>query len=238
MVEWWNHATEVFLAEKFTAEKFKEMVVEANGRVFLRDGCDELFEQCAKFEVPLLIFSAGVGNVIDELVNLKNLNTAQMHVIANRLVFDEKTRLASHYERDEPIHVFNKQESLIFGTPYHAQVASRGNVLLMGDSLGDVNMSQGMEHDTVFRIGFLNVGVGKNVEQFIPEYGNKFDIVLIGDGTLNVALAVFRSIVQGGKEGATPITCSNIEEIVRHTADTNPTIVQVFADGAPPPKVE
>lgn len=54
------------------------------------------------------------------------------------------------------IHVLNKCETCIKGTKFAADVASRHNVILMGDSLGDVDMSRGVKCDDIIRIGFLN----------------------------------------------------------------------------------
>lgn len=54
------------------------------------------------------------------------------------------------------IHVFNKNESALRGTDYFDMVKSRDHILLMGDSLGDAGMAEGMPSLThVLKIGFL-----------------------------------------------------------------------------------
>ncbi len=70
-------------------------------------------------------------------------------------------------------------------------------MILMGDSLGDVDMSLGLEHDTVLRFGFLNTGVGKTVQEHLSVYASAFDIVLIGDNTLTVPMMVIDAIRKG-----------------------------------------
>jgi 5'-nucleotidase len=54
------------------------------------------------------------------------------------------------------IHVLNKNEKCIRGTRFAADVASRHNVILLGDSLGDIGMSNGVQCDEIVRVGFLN----------------------------------------------------------------------------------
>lgn len=39
------------------------------------------------------------------------------------------------------------------------ELAGRSNVILVGDSIGDAGMADGVCHDTVLKIGFLNSNV-------------------------------------------------------------------------------
>lgn len=120
------------------------------------------------------------------------------------------------------IHTFNKRE----GALTHAaggQPQGRGNVLLLGDSLGDLTMADGVsEHRNILTIGFLNdqvccsytqtngsfraadcsFGVSQ-VEERKESYVNSFDIVLVKDETLDVPNAVLRYITQPGAANAT-----------------------------------
>ena len=58
---------------------------------------------------------------------------------------------------NDMIHMFNKNESCIHSSPYFDELRGRRNVLLMGDSLGDIKMTQGLpEPNTILKIGFLN----------------------------------------------------------------------------------
>jgi hypothetical protein len=87
---------------------------------------------------------------------------------------------------NEPIHTFNKGESVLH--PKHlSKLEGRSNAILMGDHIGDSRMSDGIQHDVVLRIGFLNV----NVEDRMAEYQDKFDIVLTGDPEMDIVIAIF-----------------------------------------------
>lgn len=60
------------------------------------------------------------------------------------------------YDTDKMIHVFNKNETVLQGTDYYNLVLERTNVIVMGDSLGDAEMANGVpESSNVLKIGFL-----------------------------------------------------------------------------------
>ena len=57
----------------------------------------------------------------------------------------------------ELIHSFNKNESAIHESDYFKELNHRENVILLGDSLGDLNMAEGAKDAKhILKIGFLN----------------------------------------------------------------------------------
>jgi 5'-nucleotidase len=59
--------------------------------------------------------------------------------------------------KDPIIHVFNKDEtSLATMSHIYKQIQYRKNVILLGDSLGDVGMVTGFDYVNLLKIGFLN----------------------------------------------------------------------------------
>lgn len=58
----------------------------------------------------------------------------------------------------ELIHTFNKNESGIHRSDYFERLRGRSNVILLGDSLGDLRMADGAASNAnvVLKIGFLN----------------------------------------------------------------------------------
>ena len=64
--------------------------------------------------------------------------------------------------KGELIHVFNKSESAIHKSDYFENIRERENIILMGDSLGDLRMADGAANTkNILRIGFLNDKVGQ-----------------------------------------------------------------------------
>jgi 5'-nucleotidase len=58
------------------------------------------------------------------------------------------------------IHVYNKNENAVHSSDYFENISHRENLLLLGDSLGDLRMAEGAgELQCVLKIGFLNFKV-------------------------------------------------------------------------------
>ena len=101
--------------------------------------------------------------------------------VSNFLLFDEEGNVKGMSESDDDmIHMYNKADMVKKKTK-GGNNDLRKNVILIGDSLGDLDMAAGVENpDTVLTIGFLN----KNIEKNLPVYQNKFDVVLVDDQTM------------------------------------------------------
>ena len=101
--------------------------------------------------------------------------------VSNFLLFDEEGNVKGMSESDDDmIHMYNKADMVKKKTK-GGNNGLRKNVILIGDSLGDLDMAAGVENpDTVLTIGFLN----KNYEKNLPVYQNKFDVVLVDDQTM------------------------------------------------------
>lgn len=59
--------------------------------------------------------------------------------------------------KGELIHVYNKHDGALRNTEYFKQLKDNGNIILLGDSLGDLNMADGVPNvENILKIGFLN----------------------------------------------------------------------------------
>ncbi|XP_055339503.1 7-methylguanosine phosphate-specific 5'-nucleotidase A-like isoform X2 [Paramacrobiotus metropolitanus] len=190
MEEWWLKQHDLFLQLGFQESWIKEMVREST--VEFRDRTDEFFQKLDNFRVPLLIYSAGIDNlisgVLSERSNIKSTSLEPL-IVANSMVFDEKGLLKGF--REELIHSFNKNEIFPHHRDYFEKHSSRRNVLLMGDMIGDLAMADGMRaKENVITIGFLNT----KIHSSFSLYSSSFDIVLIDDQSLNLPIAIVDAI--------------------------------------------
>lgn len=55
---------------------------------FFREGHKVFFDHLAELQVPLLIFSAGVGDVLEEVIRQNDVFHPNVHVISNYMDFD------------------------------------------------------------------------------------------------------------------------------------------------------
>lgn len=59
--------------------------------------------------------------------------------------------------KGELIHIYNKREGALLNTGHFQELRTRPNVLLLGDSLGDLSMADGVQDmENILKIGFLN----------------------------------------------------------------------------------
>lgn len=59
------------------------------------------------------------------------------------------------------IHTYNKNNSVLQGTEYFQQLSTRTSIILLGDSMGDLTMADGVPSvENILKIGFLNDKVG------------------------------------------------------------------------------
>eukprot|EP00756_Hemistasia_phaeocysticola_P051888 Hpha_TRINITY_DN27061_c0_g1::TRINITY_DN27061_c0_g1_i1::g.33230::m.33230/K01081/E3.1.3.5; 5'-nucleotidase len=178
MHDWYKAAHDLLLDEE-VLETSAAHAAEKCDSVALREGAAELLEKCQAKKIPVLVMSAGMGNVIVEL--LRKLLPFKMcestGVIANWLKFNEQGRLCGY---SEPLlHMYNK--SLDNATDeVQEQIKACDCCLLLGDGIGDAEMGHGHDWDTVLRVGFLN----EKVEERVEQYKAVFDAVLLGDAPM------------------------------------------------------
>jgi HAD superfamily hydrolase (TIGR01544 family) len=178
MEEWWDKYFSLAIKCGLDKKQMDKIIFES--QMLWRKDIKEFFKILEESNIPLLIFSAGVGNMIDGQLRKNNFLTNNVHIVSNFFEFDKEGKGASHTK--PCIHTFNKNESHIKSQDYKNEVLKRKNVILLGDSVGDLTMADGMEHDTVIKIGFLNHKDEKKEEI----YNKSFDVVIKNEGMENI----------------------------------------------------
>ncbi|XP_024140183.1 7-methylguanosine phosphate-specific 5'-nucleotidase [Oryzias melastigma] len=191
MVEWWTKVHELLIEQRIRKDMLARAVKES--RTMLRDGYKAFFDGLYESRVPLLIFSAGVGDVLEEVIRQNHVFHANVHVISNYMDFDHTGVLRAF--KGQLIHTFNKREGAVTQAAALSQLQGRPNVLLLGDSLGDLTMADGVSDPRhVLTVGFLN----DQVEERKESYVNAFDVVLVRDETMDVPNAILRNVISSG----------------------------------------
>ncbi|NXH12580.1 5NT3B nucleotidase, partial [Bucco capensis] len=188
MVEWWSRAHELLSQQRIQKGDIAQIVRESN--VMLREGFTELFDQLHQHHVPLFIFSAGVGDILEEIIRQAQVFHPNVSVVSNYMSFDEEGVL-THFKAPL-IHTYNKNNSVLQGTEYFQQLSTRTSIILLGDSMGDLSMADGVPSvENILKIGFLNDKVEEQREKYLEAY----DIVLESDETLDVVNGILRYIL-------------------------------------------
>lgn len=190
MIEWWTQGHKLLSTCNLTRDTLQHMV--ANSRARLRDGCKWFFEELHKLQIPILVFSAGVGDIIHETITQQaNFHDENMKIVSNMLKFDKTGKMVG-FATDEIIHTFNKNESAIHSSDYFHNIRHRENLILLGDSIGDLKMAEGADNvECSLKIGFLNFKVEENLDI----YTKSFDIVIVEDESLEVVNGIMKRIL-------------------------------------------
>jgi len=195
MVEWWDTAHFLLKQHGFEQSMIAKAVERAH--LSLRDGVQEMFHVTADHGVPVLIFSAGIHDLIEEVLKQKADTSANVHILSNKMVFSDSGKLEG-FEHDN-IHVLNKNfkgavDSGALPAAFAAASKGRHNVVLFGDSLGDLRMCEGLHMENCLSVGFLNPNQEGNLEKYLEGY----DIVLTGRDDFHYCLDILKAILEQG----------------------------------------
>jgi cytosolic 5'-nucleotidase 3 len=188
MVEWWSSHINLLVEQRMNGSIVKEIIKRRS--IKLRKNANVLFNALHEKKIPFLIFSAGVGDIIQGHLKSEGLLYNNICIISNFFNYDKKGYVKGY--KSGIIHVYNKDEFALKETPYFEKIAKRKNVILLGDNLGDADMANGLNHETVLKIGFLNEDIEKNRKV----YEEKFDAVILNDGPMDFVLSVIKDIKQ------------------------------------------
>lgn len=136
-----------------------------------RDGAREFLQLLNDFGVPVIVISAGVGNIIKQFLIRENCDFPNIFICSNFLKYEDNKVVG--VEDDNLIHSLNKSEVSL---PEKIKSLIKGKTpVLLGDNVMDIHMLN--QKDKAIKIGFLDEKVEERKESFL----NNFDLVCIGD---------------------------------------------------------
>ena len=183
--EWYMSDLQLMIEEKLNKLNVKSFIEEAinQGYFLFRNGIYKFFDLLEKYNLPLILISAGIkGVIIGALKALLGNDRYQqlkakklLTIIANEFIYDDKDNIVD-YGRPV-IYSFNKSS---FVTNKLVNDRKDINILFFGDNFNDIDAISKMEYSNVLGIAF-----GNYPEKDIPtEYYEKYDAVVKEDGDL------------------------------------------------------
>ena len=169
-------------------------------RLLFRYGIVDFLAYCNKMNLPLYIVSGGISEIIKasfyavlhsgesadhELVEFWH---KRVQVLSNSFIYSEAD-VGIDYSRPL-VHILNKEQ---FIYDVQADRPFKRNVIIMGDILEDVKMVREHRHEVHLKIGFLNDAVAHS--HLKEEFMRTFDIVVEGDGSLEVVNHILRRVM-------------------------------------------
>lgn len=185
MQEWREKHDQLLIDSKLRLSDLKDIAT--NGHLQLRNGVKDCLNKLNESWIPLVIFSAsGCGDAIPLFMQHNQCDFPNISYVINRFSRDEMG-FAKGIE-GEVIHALNKDEWVFSKFPeLREKLEKRKNVILIGDGLGDAEMAQGSNHETLLKIWILTL----ETPELLKAYEEAFDLVLIGDDDFNEVGALF-----------------------------------------------
>lgn len=188
MVEWYTKSHTLLIEQRLNRNKLEEVV--KNSDIMLKEGYETFFDKLNEHTIPVFIFSAGLGDVLEEAIRQSGVYYPNVKVVSNFMDFDENGVIKGF--KGELIHVYNKHDGALRRTEYFSHLKEHSNIVLLGDSLGDLSMADGVPNvENILKIGYLN----DKVEELLEKYMDSYDIVLVKDETLDVANSILQKIL-------------------------------------------
>ena len=168
MEEWFLKHMDLLVKYKMGEEFFRKVFHNLD-HMKLREGAKEFLTFLSENDIPIIIMSGGITNIIEKFLVLNNCYYDNIHIISNRMVFDEDFIIDN---LPSIIHSYNKNETFI-PEWINKDLRKRKQVILLGDQAGDLHMIDKSIHDKVLSVGFLPYDLPYQLDY----YCEKFDIV-------------------------------------------------------------
>ena len=149
MEEWQTNVFNLFKKYKLSEENFNK-IINTTKILEFRKGAVEFIKFLSKNNIPLIIMSAGVGNVIEAFLKNNNCLFDNIYISSNTVGF--KNGYVDKLE-NKLIHCLNKNE-ISLPNNISEKIKNRTNAILIGDQTADINMVSKKSGKNITSIGF------------------------------------------------------------------------------------
>lgn len=134
----------------------------------LRDGAKEFLTKMHGINVPVIIISCSLKNVIKEYLEFNNCYYNNIFIYSNYCDIEENGKNDIYEVTPQ------SKNKITFSKELNEIIRTRNYALLFGDIVDDVNMVSKDKLNSTITVGFLD----KKIEQNLELYKSTFDIVL------------------------------------------------------------
>ncbi|MDP2951542.1 MAG: hypothetical protein Q8N55_04110, partial [bacterium] len=98
-----------------------------------------------------------------------------LYIISNEFVWNKQGKAIAY--KEPIVHTLNKGEVGLKHFGITEEILTRKNVLLLGDSIDDIDMAKPFKPKTMLKVGFLDFDISER----LAAYKSAFDIVLLNN---------------------------------------------------------
>ena len=191
MREWWIAHFNLLIKSGLNKKDLEKII--KFGNIRFRQGVLDFIDLLHVYNIPLVVMSScGLGSdAVAMYFSDKNKLYDNIYIISNSYEWDENGNAIGY--KEPIIHAMNKDETVIQNFPVVFEtIKNRRNVILLGDSLGDIGMVKGFDYDNLIKIGFLN----ENLENLLEEYKKIYDVLILNDGSMDYVNILLKEIIK------------------------------------------
>ncbi|MCI8470980.1 MAG: hypothetical protein HFJ35_05910 [Clostridia bacterium] len=157
--------------KKLDNEMIKGAVRKTN--LQLRDGAKEFLKKMNDMNVPVIIMSCSIRNVIKEYLKANDCDYNNIYIYSNYCDIERKG------ERDIYSVTPHSKNRITFSKELNDMIVTKEYTLLFGDVVDDINMATKERKENTITVGFLD----KKIEENLALYQSAFDIVLTNNAS-------------------------------------------------------
>lgn len=182
MDEWWKSHIELFHKYGLKEEHVKNAVKEVHLKY--RDGAKDFLKKMNELNIPVIIISAGIGNIIYEFLIEENDLYPNIHIVSNTIEFEDGIIKGI---KGSTIHSMNKD--IVHGDKEVLEIVQdRKNILLFGDLVEDTKMVPKEKEENTLKFGFLD----HKIEENTNIYREVYDVVIKNEGSFKSVLEIIK----------------------------------------------
>jgi len=174
-VQWWDTAHALMVKYGQPPRSLIPRMVRQSSMV-PRPGALKLLHRLALLNVPVLIVSAGLSDVIEEFLRQHDALTENITVCSNRLNYGADLAPQS-VAPDPPITSFTKASAYRAARSFFKHHAARRSLLVLGDSITDIDAATEVPYDHLISVGFPN----SRGPEATAKYAESYDALVLGD---------------------------------------------------------
>lgn len=202
LYEWYKLSLINMSHEKLNKESFKKMVELNFDYIKMRNKFKILFELLIKEDIPIIIISGGIKEIIIEILKTLNIKEFNNYLSKKKVIIIANSLLEK--DKQEMIYPFNK--NLIIKKILDKNYKGFESIIIVGDLITDYQSINELDIDkekNVIGIGFLDyepkkMNIVKNNyknDMIFKEYFNVFDIVLLNDQGYDYIIDILQKII-------------------------------------------
>ena len=208
LFEWYCNSLNQIISTEFTRSEITELINNNPDYYIFRPKLIECLKQLLLMNVPIIIISGGIEEVIIDLLRRhfndieQLMSKDKIRIISNKFIYDKNTGKVIAYD---PNVVFTVNKDAFLKSLVKSTFPSASKLFSFGDNYADydcvLNILQGQK-DNLIGYGFLNFlpskfGTAENKakeEESIARYREVFDVVQLNDSGFEVAVENLRFV--------------------------------------------